>query len=312
MNVADLQPLFNQLPALAAATGITIAGRKAITRLVTGVSDLAMLPIDSILQTQKDKREARSIVSRALADAVAKSVATDPELVERAAIAQLGEAARKQNAREKVAEAAIEELVQTAKPEEGPSGSDANEVDEDWMNVFVSHAEKASSERLQQMWGRVLAGQINKPGSFSAATLRTISELSAEEARNFEIIAKGSIGSVAPNGDNLKLPYLLDLESFGLVTGITQGMEINWQPSIKPRAVIYGDEYSVFVGGTSPGGIDIIRLTPVGRQCARLISGWNELDNATTFASMIKNKDLNNQVFVGHTRDGKVSKYKEL
>jgi hypothetical protein len=313
MNLADLQPLLSQLPALATATGITLAGRKAIARLVNGVGDLAMIPIDTAVQGAKDKRDSRSIVSKALAEAVAKSVSADPELVERAAIAQLGEAVRKQQAREKVAEVAVEELTKATEREaESAHDADAQEIDEDWMNVFVGYAERASSERLQQMWGRVLAGEINKPDSFSMATLRTISELSSTQAGNFEKIANSSVGNTCLRNSDIAIVHLLDLEAAGLLAGVSPGMIVKWNAAEVASAIIAGDKYYVFMKSSAAGQIEITRLTEVGRQCAKLISGIDEHKNAIEIARSCKSTHPNNEVFVGIDRGGTIFKLEEL
>src|SRR3546814_13011379 len=49
--------------------------------------------------------------------------------------------------------------------------------DDDWMNRFMRFAEDASSERLHELFARILAGEVVRPGSFGAATLRAVSEL---------------------------------------------------------------------------------------------------------------------------------------
>lgn len=309
MDLHDLQPFLNQLPGLAAATGITVAGRKAIARLVTGVSDLAMIPIDSVLGTAKDKRESRSIVSKAMADAVAKSISSDPELVERAAIAQLGEAARKQQAREKVAEAAINELLKPKDAKEEKFSENSNEyIDEDWMNVFVGYAEKASSERLQQMWGRVLAGQIEKSNNFSIATLRTISELPSREAKNFEVIAKHSVGSCAQKENGLNLEQLVDLEACGLIVATTSGLSTHWPPSETLSLTMRGDNYSICTKGPESGSLEITKLTPAGHQCAQLVSDRNEHENAIAMARQMKKTSPSNEFHVGIIQPGNLFK----
>ena len=36
--------------------------------------------------------------------------------------------------------------------------AEQGEIEDDWLNLFSSSAENASSERLQNLWGKVLAG----------------------------------------------------------------------------------------------------------------------------------------------------------
>jgi len=57
------------------------------------------------------------------------------------------------------------------------------EPDVDWLNVFTSYAEKASTERMQKHWASVLAGEIRRPGSFSLTTLQLLSVVDSELAQ---------------------------------------------------------------------------------------------------------------------------------
>ena len=84
---------------------------------------------------------------------------------------------------ETIAVLALEDLRETAGALPPPRTEAA---DEDWLNVFSRYAEDASSERLQQLFAKVLAGEIRKPGSFSLSTMRFIAELDRETAAAFK------------------------------------------------------------------------------------------------------------------------------
>ncbi|UVK51985.1 DUF2806 domain-containing protein [Mesorhizobium sp. AR02] len=58
-------------------------------------------------------------------------------------------------------------------------------LDEDWLNLWGSYAEKASSESMRMWWGRILAGEVRQPGAFSRRTLRIASELDKDTAEVF-------------------------------------------------------------------------------------------------------------------------------
>ena len=59
-------------------------------------------------------------------------------------------------------------------------------MDEDWIARFFELAKDVSREEMQKLWGRLLAGEISKPGQFSLRTLEVLRNLSAEEAKLFE------------------------------------------------------------------------------------------------------------------------------
>src|SRR5262249_41491411 len=79
--------------------------------------------------------------------------------------------------------AAIEEL------EWNPGKTDASsEIEDDWLNLFARLSEDKSSEELQRLFGRILSGEIRRPGSFSLRTLQlmaTISKTDAEAVSKF-------------------------------------------------------------------------------------------------------------------------------
>lgn len=64
---------------------------------------------------------------------------------------------------------------------------DSAPLDADWLSSFFAYAEDISSDRLQFIWGKILAGEIKQPSSFSLRTLQLVKTLSKEEG---ELIAK--------------------------------------------------------------------------------------------------------------------------
>ena len=61
---------------------------------------------------------------------------------------------------------------------------------EDWISRFFREAEDVTSEQMQILWGKVLAGEVINPGSFSLRTLDVLRSLSAQEAKLVERLAK--------------------------------------------------------------------------------------------------------------------------
>jgi len=59
------------------------------------------------------------------------------------------------------------------------------EVDADWLNYLGGYAEKATTDTLRNLWAKVLAGEIRKPGAFSLMTLRFLAEADREIAETF-------------------------------------------------------------------------------------------------------------------------------
>lgn len=61
-------------------------------------------------------------------------------------------------------------------------------VDQDWTRRFFNITGDISNSEMQEVWARILSGEIKRPGSFSMRTLETIRNISTEEAQTFQKI----------------------------------------------------------------------------------------------------------------------------
>lgn len=116
---------------------------------------------------------------------------------------------------ETIAEAAVKHL-----PDEVTEAA----VDEDWKTRFFNIAEDVSSSDMQELWGKILAGEVASPGSFSVRTLETLRNLSKQEAEAFRRLRYLCFdgGVLKSNGDDLlefgiSFQDILDLRAAGLV-----------------------------------------------------------------------------------------------
>jgi hypothetical protein len=77
-----------------------------------------------------------------------------------------------------------------------PGQHDAHaEIDDDWLNLYARMAEDKTSEELRSLFGKILAGEIRKPGTFSLRTMQFISTLSRDDAHKisqfFSLVLEG-------------------------------------------------------------------------------------------------------------------------
>lgn len=63
-------------------------------------------------------------------------------------------------------------------------------VEEDWFTFFFDKVRLVSDEGLQNMWGQILAGEVNKPGKYQRSLLHTLSIMSASQAELFCNLSK--------------------------------------------------------------------------------------------------------------------------
>ncbi|MGB1263013.1 MAG: TIGR03899 family protein [Cognaticolwellia sp.] len=62
-------------------------------------------------------------------------------------------------------------------------GTIAERADQDWFSRFVALADGISNKTMQDLWAKILAGEIAQPGSFSLKTMETFRAMSITEAK---------------------------------------------------------------------------------------------------------------------------------
>lgn len=279
-----------------------IAGEagKALSRLVGEGLDYPSAWIQRYTQGVKDGTEARSVVNKAIADAVARKISDDPAVIERAANSFLARELRKQTNKEAVAEKTIELLEhQPITPEPAPETPEKPSIDDDWLNVFEKYAEDASTERLQDLWAKILAGEIRKPKSFSLKTLRFVAELDQDVARTFERYSDAIVSRhFIPTQRGLKgKPFtdLLQMQDAELIAGVGANLTNTYTLKSAPIPFMYPQNRFVVVEGDQ--GVDVkipcVLLTKVGREIYGLLNPIFNDKRADEFAEIIPKKGLN-------------------
>lgn len=67
------------------------------------------------------------------------------------------------------------------------------EYDFDWFVRFYEAVGNISNEEMQDLWGKILAGEISHPSSFSLRTIDVLKNMSKADAELFEQICKHSV-----------------------------------------------------------------------------------------------------------------------
>lgn len=111
----------------------------------------------------------------------------------------------------------IEQVIQHAAEDLKSEQEVAHEKpDSDWVTRFFDISEDISTDHMQVLWGKILAGEIKRPGSYSLRTLELLKSMNQREAELFVRAGKIAIATsdkvFIPNQDNGK--YIE--EKFGL------------------------------------------------------------------------------------------------
>jgi hypothetical protein len=272
------------------------ASLKALDRLIGAAVDVPVAWLAQKKAYIDAQTRAYTQVEEAIANAAAAEAEADEDTVRNAVNVLVRKAYRKQVNRESVAAAMVEDL-RSAEEAKGLEVSDtATPLDEDWLNVFERYAEDASTERMQNLWGRVLAGEIRKPGRYSTRTLRFLSEFSRSEGLLFAEFCKSSFGDTAPNAlvqpaGKSDIRDLISLESSGLIQGAT-GLGLSLKLTFDANGNSFMREGALMlVLKGAPGEqiqIGACMLTTLGQELQSLLPGRDVRAAARAVAAAIR------------------------
>lgn len=118
-------------------------------------------------------------------------------------------------------------------------------VDDDWLFRWRDNASQVSNDQLQNLWGRVLAGEIKGPGSYSLRTLEFLKNLSQQEAKAIAKLSQFAIEGAIYRGANeilekcgVTFDFLLNMQQLGVISGVEAiGVNINWK-SVDPSKFV--------------------------------------------------------------------------
>ena len=136
-----------------------------------------------------------------------------------------------------------------------------------------------SSEELQTLWGRALAGEIKSPGSFSLRTLEFLKNISHEEALKIAKAATFVINNdfilmdaklLDPEG--IPFSFLLDLQNLGITCGVdSTGLKVDILSNLpdKFQQALVSHDRALLVTHEDASKKFILKiygLTPLGKQ----------------------------------------------
>lgn len=161
-------------------------------------------------------------------------------------------------------------------------------VDPDWFARWREAAQDVSNEEMQQLWARLLSGEVKKPGSFSLQTVSLLRNLSSKQAGWIAALAPFIIVAwIFKNCDDLlaeaglTFDALLELESLGVLTGLDAiggiSQQINFEPDPRDTnmslALFAAHGEGVLIRHETPPPnleIPIYRILAVGRELISL------------------------------------------
>lgn len=270
----------------AADTVLRTVGIKLLGKLI----EIPEAWADQKIQRIRTATDAEISFNKTVVDAAAKRVAANPAVIDAVATDMLETHWKKINNKKSVFAKTLQSIGRDSQASDG----NFQEPDEDWLNSFSRFAEDATSDRLQDLLSKILAGEIRKRGSYSVSTLRIVSELDQATATIFQRVYEEAIGDVIFRDDKYRRsPHWSDivlLRDAGFVSAPDAAVHQPTSASILTSGNILWNfgpsEYSITIEVTPPtvSEIPIFNLTKMGREIGSLLP---EPDTEKNLRSMV-------------------------
>ena len=159
---------------------------KAFGQLCTAAIDVPGAYLTGIADERRAETAARIKLINTTAEQIAQQMQTDPEYA-RVAVRKFGHRVlREQVNLDLISQKAASEIrdASESNQESGPEES-GDAISDDWLNAFETEARQKSTEEMQTLFGKILAGEIRKPGSYSTRSVKILGSFDQNIANNF-------------------------------------------------------------------------------------------------------------------------------
>ena len=179
---------------------------KALDRLCSALIDI---PVGALGRASAEKRaeaEGRIKIREEITAQIVQQMKVDPEYARRAVNRYGEKILREQGNLDKIFAIGADLLKKDKSVTSGNQDSDNEEkktIEDDWLNSFEKEASQKSAEEMQLLFGRILAGEIRKPGSFSIKAVKILSELDRSAATLFKKLCSACIVFEIPGGNHI-------------------------------------------------------------------------------------------------------------
>lgn len=170
-------------------------------------------------------------------------------------------------------------------------------VDKDWVNRFFDYAEGVSDDEMQDIWAKILAGEVKQPKSYSLRTLDVLRNMNKEEAELFVKVSKNVFNgeNIFSNEDDKDLDDLLRLNDIGLIflESLNNNFEIQSNSSILLklykiyclRIINENDKQITF-------SIPIYKLSTAGKELYKMLDTKTSDETINEIVKVIKSKGV--------------------
>lgn len=162
---------------------------KAFGQLCSAIVGWPVAFLEGKVTEERARTESRLKLIRVSTDQIAQQMKVNPEYASRAANKFAGKIIREQLNLDAVSAIAVDELradEPASSTNQHANNGEEKTINDDWLNTFEEEARQKSTEEMQLLFGRILAGEIRKPGSYSIRAVKILGELDQNTAALFK------------------------------------------------------------------------------------------------------------------------------
>ncbi|MDE0012889.1 MAG: DUF2806 domain-containing protein [Candidatus Poribacteria bacterium] len=225
-----LDAVTNFISGLDPSTLLARNASKALRQLCSAPKDWFDAYFEGKAAETLTESEGRVRIREEITDQIVQNIKVDPEYARRAGHKFAEKIIGEQLNLDNISTVAANELMNnesdnstnqdTNHPNETQSADSTNQnvndgaettINDDWLNNFETQARQVSTEDMRLRFGRLLAGEIEKPGSYSIKAVKTLGELDQNVANLFKKLCSLSTGLINASG-NISSLSVLNLE----------------------------------------------------------------------------------------------------
>ena len=142
---------------------------------------LARTQLGTVLRTESDENQAAEADATPFSDKHQQLAARSGAPVSHSSLTLAQRAERRLQMQTERQQLNLERIMQLAQ-DYCPEHVSAQDVDPDWFQQYCELVLDVSNGNMQQLWAKILAGEIANPGKFSLKTLHSLKRMSYKEA----------------------------------------------------------------------------------------------------------------------------------
>lgn len=164
----------------------------------------------------------------------------------------------------------------------------AEKPEDDWIARFFDDAQDISDKDLQQLWSRVLAGELEHPRTYSKRSLKILKDLSTQEAETFAKIGALALSSgsetclIYPPGDHNWLEKnigisLIDIQKLfeiGIILP-NENLVFTFEEKNIVKTIFFNKIFKLYFSNEKDRGfksISCFKFTSTGRELLNLVT----------------------------------------